>query len=67
MCERCNRDVTDNDEQAHVVLDDGGKLVGCISNALVVRDRNATIRPAVLQPFFVRTVRLEEIVVALNN
>lgn len=67
MCERCNRDVTDNDEQAHVVRNDSGKLIGRIADALVVRDGNATLRPAVLQPFFVRAVRLEEIVMAFNN
>ena len=49
------------------MLHDRRELIGRVADALVVRDRHATICTAVFEPFFICSVGFEQIVMPFNN
>lgn len=61
LCKLRERNLSDHDQQCHAVLDDGGKLVGGVADALVVGDADTAVAAAVLEPLFVGAVGREEV------
>jgi len=59
------RRVPDDDQQGRLVLDDGGKLIGFVPNARVVRERNPAACGHLTQPHVIRAVVSEVIAVPL--
>ena len=59
------RCISDDDQQHHVVLDDGRKLVRLIADAPIVRDGDPAVARDIAQPFVVRAIRREVIGVSL--
>lgn len=58
--------MTYDDQQGHPVLHDRLAFVDLVANALVVRDRDATLGAAILQPLLVGAIRRKQIVVAFD-
>ena len=59
------RRVTDDHQQGRFVLNDGGKLVGFVANASVVRERDPAARSDLTEPHVVFAVVGEVIAVSL--
>lgn len=61
------RRLSDNDQECNRVALNRGQLVRCVSDALVVRDGNAPVSAAILEPLLVRTIVREEITVSFDD
>lgn len=61
------RDTAYDHEQGYAVLNHCGKLIGLVTYAPIVSDRDPTLAADFLKPFFVRTVMLEMVGMALNR
>jgi hypothetical protein len=57
----------DHDQQGHAMLNDSGKLIGRVADALVVRNADAAVAAAVFEPLLIGPVRGKEIAVPLDG